>query len=75
MKHFIWMLCGVFVSGLLLGTLSACGADQFSTCVITTAKSSAPEAALPPEDLPEDPPDPKPGAAITAEEDEARMLA
>lgn len=26
MKHFIWMLCGIFVSGLLLGTLSACGA-------------------------------------------------
>ena len=26
MKPFIWMLCGIFVSGLLLGTLSACGA-------------------------------------------------
>ena len=25
MKHFIWMLCGIFVSGLLLGTLSGCG--------------------------------------------------
>lgn len=43
MKQFIWMLCGIFLSGLLLGTLSACGADQFSTAVITTAKSSAPE--------------------------------
>ncbi len=27
MKQFIWMLCGIFVSGLLLGTLSACGAE------------------------------------------------
>ena len=25
MKHFIWMLCGIFVSGLLLGTLGGCG--------------------------------------------------
>lgn len=43
MKQFIWMLCGIFLSGLLLGNLSACGADQFSTAVITTAKPSAPE--------------------------------
>ena len=80
MKQFIWMLCGIFVSGLLLGTLSACGADQFSTCVITTEKASpAQEAAPPPADQPEDQPAPedapKPGASITAEEDEARMLA
>lgn len=27
MKQFIWMLCGIFLSGLLLGTLSACGAE------------------------------------------------
>ena len=27
MKQFIWMLCGIFVSGLLVGTLSACGAE------------------------------------------------
>ena len=27
MKPFIWMLCGIFVSGLLLGTLSACGTE------------------------------------------------
>lgn len=80
MKQFIWMLCGIFISGLLLGTLSACGADQFSTCVITTEKSSPAQEAAPapagqPEDrpAPEDPP--KPGASITAEEDEARMLA
>lgn len=25
MKRFIWMLCGIFASGLLLGTLSAGG--------------------------------------------------
>lgn len=80
MKQFIWMLCGIFVSGLLLGTLSACGADQFSTCVITTEKPSpAQEAAPAPADQPEDQPAPedapKPGASITAEEDEARMLA
>lgn len=74
MKQFIWMLCGIFLSGLLLGTLSACGADQFSTYVITTGKSSpAQEAAPAPAGQPEDPP--KPGASITAEEDEARMLA
>ena len=80
MKQFIWMLCGIFVSGLLLGTLSACGADQFSTCVITTEKASpAQEAAPAPADQPEDQPAPedapKPGASITAEEDQARMLA
>lgn len=80
MKQFIWMLCGIFLSGLLLGTLSACGADQFSTCVITTEKSSpAREASPAPADRPEDPPapedPPKPGASVTAEEDEARMLA
>lgn len=43
MKQFIWMLCGIFLSGLLLGSLSACGADQFSTTVITTTKPAAPE--------------------------------
>nr|WP_325211469.1 hypothetical protein [uncultured Oscillibacter sp.] len=81
MKHFIWMLCGIFISGLLLGTLSACGAGQFSTAVITTAKHPAVQAAAAPEtdpapaEQPEDPPEPKPGASITAEEDEARMLA
>lgn len=86
MKQFIWMLCGIFVSGLLLGTLSACGADQFSTCVITTEKPSAvqeesPAPGEPPEsgaeESPEEPPAPapKPGASITAEEDQARMLA
>ena len=43
MKHFIWMLCGIFVSGLLLGTLGGCGADQFSTAVITTTRFPSPE--------------------------------
>lgn len=80
MKQFIWMLCGIFLSGLLLGTLSACGADQFSTCVIITEKASpAPKAAPAPAEQPEDPPAPqdapKPGTSITAEEDEARRLA
>ena len=74
MKQFIWMLCGIFISGLLLGTLSACGADQFSTCVITTEKPSpAQEAAPAPADQPEDAP--KPGASITAGEDGALTAA
>ncbi len=79
MKHFIWMLCGIFISGLLLGTLSGCGADQFSTAVITTARHPAVQSAPAQEAPPEDPPaleaDSRPGASITAEEDEARMLA
>lgn len=41
MKQFIWMLCGIFLSGLLLGTLSACGTEQLSVCVITTADACA----------------------------------
>lgn len=41
MKQFIWLLCGIFVSGLLLGTLSACGADQFGVTVMTTGPLSA----------------------------------
>lgn len=28
MKQFIWMLCGIFLSGLLLGNLSACSAPN-----------------------------------------------
>lgn len=86
MKQFIWMLCGIFVSGLLLGTLSACGAEQYSVCTITTEKPSAaqeesPALGEPPESGAEEPleeppaPSPKPGASITAEEDQARMLA
>ena len=86
MKQFIWMLCGIFVSGLLVGTLSACGAEQYSVCTITTEKPSAaqeesPALGEPPESGAEEPleespaPSPKPGASITAEEDQARMLA
>ena len=88
MKHFIWMLCGIFISGLLLGTLTACGADQFSTAVITTTKQAptseaAPETEDPPAPEktpgPGDPPapekTPRPGDSITAEEDDARRLA
>lgn len=79
MKQFIWMLCGIFLSGLLLGTLSGCGADDFSTVVMTTAKPvAAPETALAPAEQPEEAPsapDPRPGGFITQEEDEARMLA
>lgn len=81
MKQFIWMLCGIFLSGLLLGSLSACGAGDFAPVVMTTAKQvPAPEAEPAPAEQPEeDPPapeaDPRPGAFITAEEDQARMLA
>lgn len=49
MKHFIWMLCGIFISGLLLGSLSACGADQFGISVITTTSQPAPSEAAPAE--------------------------
>lgn len=76
MKHFIWMLCGIFISGLLLGTLTACGADQFSTAVITTTKQApTSEAAPETEDPPAPEKTPRPGDSITAEEDEARRLA
>lgn len=52
MKQFIWMLCGIFLSGLLLGTLTSCGADQFGTAVMTTG--GAPEAlSAPAEDADE----------------------
>ena len=58
MKHFIWMLCGIFISGLLLGTLSACGTGAFDPVVIATAKSSpaaeAEETEVPVEVLEED---------------------
>lgn len=41
MKQFVWMLCGIFLSGLLLGSLSSCGADQFGAVVMTTGSPSA----------------------------------
>ncbi len=45
MKHFIWMLCGIFISGLLLGTLSACGAP--STQIGPEAEEPAGPATAP----------------------------
>lgn len=50
MKHFIWMLCGIFLSGLLLGTLSACGADSHVTAFVTTGQPSGGEAESAPEE-------------------------
>lgn len=41
MKQFIWMLCGIFLSGLLLGSLSSCGADQYGAVVMTAGGASA----------------------------------
>lgn len=55
MKHFIWMLCGIFISGLLLGTLSACGANDFAPVAVATAKTAPPpEVEVPAEPLEED---------------------
>ena len=75
MKHFIWMLCGIFISGLLLGTLSACGADSFAPVAVATAKQPAPPEAVsaPEEQLPKDPPGPR--SSIAAGDGEARMAA
>lgn len=54
MKHFIWLLCGVFVSGLLLGTLSACGSHlgpvHYAVITATEPTSAAPEADTVPEE-------------------------
>ena len=36
MKHFIWMLCGIFISGLLLGSLSACGGTEHRAVIFAT---------------------------------------
>lgn len=75
MKQFIWMLCGIFLSGLLLGSLSACGADQFSTCVITTTNPSAVRAVSAPDAAPEKPDASRPASSISAGEDGERRLA
>lgn len=40
MKQLIWILCGIFLSGLLLGSLSACGAGQASGVSVTERPSS-----------------------------------
>lgn len=75
MKHFIWMLCGIFLSGLLLGSLSACGANDFAPVVMTTTKQAPASEAAPAEQPAENSPDPRPEASITQEEDTARRLA
>ena len=67
MKQFVWMLCGIFLSGLLLGTLSACGTNQVSTCIITTTNPFAARAAPGPEEAE------TPAEALS--EDTARRLA
>lgn len=76
MKQFIWLLCGVFLSGLLLGTLSACGADQFGTVVMTTGGASVADPAVA-EDEGEPDAVPEGGGAALAPPDgeEARRLA
>lgn len=78
MKQFIWMLCGIFLSGLLLGTLSACDADQFGTVVVSTdasAPEEAPEKASPaPEEEPSEEPQTQADASAPSE-DQARRLA
>jgi len=59
------MLCGIFLSGLLLGTLSTCGADQFAPVLMVTDQPSedqegpAPEEAKSPaeSEVPEDGPE------------------
>lgn len=83
MKQFIWMLCGIFLSGLLLGTLSACGADQYDVTFVTTGQpsneSSAPaEKPVPAEEGggEETPPDSSPDAGgAVQDEDTARRTA
>lgn len=76
MKQFIWMLCGIFLSGMLLGSLSSCGADQFGTVVMTTGGAPAADPAAAENG---DEPDPisKDGAAAPGaiDEEEARRLA
>lgn len=68
MKSFIWLLCGIFAAGLLLGALSACGAERRAEAAAVrgeraSAPETAPEEVSPPEEAPPVP------------EDEARRLA
>jgi len=44
------MLCGIFLSGLLLGTLSACGADQFAPVLMVTGQSAEDQEVPAPEE-------------------------
>ncbi len=84
MKQFIWILCGVFLSGMLLGTLSSCGADQSGMASITTdqpsKESSAPEDEAELDSVPVERKSPAgedtvPAALGAGAEDEARRLA
>lgn len=81
MKQFIWMLCGIFLSGLLLGTLSACGANQYGVMFITTGQPSQEEQAEAPAEPDPAPAEPDPTPAEEAspsaapDEDTARRLA
>lgn len=53
MKQFIWMLCGIFLSGLLLGTLSACESGAPAPAEPDAApaeEEEAPPAAVPEEE-------------------------
>jgi len=84
MKQFIWLLCGIFLSGLLLGTLSACG-DMHAIMVMTNPSSANQEDTTPadkgesgsaPAESEAGTEEPVSGsAANSAAEDEARRLA
>lgn len=78
MKRLIRMLEGIFLSGLLLGALGACGADQFGTVVMTTGQLSV-SGARPAseEDVGGPAPIPEDGGAVPEPpaEEEARRLA
>lgn len=82
MKHFIWMLCGIFLSGLLLGTLSACGAGQVKTSgvLIVNDGKSAPAQEDAEDSAPEESggdfvPAEETSPSATPDEDAARRLA
>lgn len=45
MKHFIWMLCGIFLSGLLLGSLSACSSTRGETFSPPPGQAADPDPA------------------------------
>lgn len=45
MKQFIWMLCGIFLSGLLLGSLSACSPSNRGTFSPPPGQASDPDPA------------------------------
>ena len=45
MKQFIWMLCGIFLSGLLLGSLSACSSSNRGTFSPPPGQAADPDPA------------------------------